>query len=217
MLFPDLYAIDPYEICQYIMGNLVEPTNNVHVSGLIGGYETEGYPHKDVDKCRELLAACGYDGSEISIIMTSEEFANNSDVIEYVVQEMQAAGVNMKINEMDNASYKAIKNGPGFDIASNNYSSYTGDTEHYYLQAIKNTNWVFPEAEEILDTIYSPGTTVEQRYELLSELMRVCWENCPYLFCVSNVNLFAAGKDVSGIRVVPQNSFPLLTEVYFTD
>ena len=212
-----LYAIDPYEICQYIMGNLVEPNNNVHVAKLLGGFETEGYPHKDVDKCRELLAQCGYDGSEISIIMTSEEFANNADVIEYVVQEMQAAGVNMVINEMDNASYKAIKNGPGFDIASNNYSGYTGDTEHYYLQAIKNTNWVFPEAEEILDTIYSPGTTVEQRYELLSELMRVCWENCPYLFCVSNVNLFAAGKDVSGIRVVPQNSFPLLTEVYFTD
>ena len=211
------YAIDPYEICEYIMGNMVEPNNNVHVANLIGGYETEGYPHKDVDKCKELLAECGYDGSEISIIMTSEEFANNADVVEYVMQEMQAAGVNMVINEMDNASYKAIKNGPGFDIASNNYSGYTGDTEHYYLQGIKNTNWAFPEAEEIIDKIYSPGVTEEQRYELLSELMRVCWENSPYLFCASNVNLFAARDDVAGITVVPQNSFPLLSEVYFTN
>ena len=211
------YAIDPYEICQYIMGNLVEPNNNVHVAGLLGGYETEGYPHKDVEKCKEMLAECGYDGSEISIIMTSEEFANNSDVVEFVVQEMQAAGVNMVINEMDNATYKAMKNGPGFDIGSNNYSGYTGDTEHYYLQGIKNTNWSFPEAEEIIDKIYSPGTTEEQRYELLSDLMRVCWENSPYLFCASNVNLFATAKNVKGVQVVPQNSFPLLTEVYFAD
>lgn len=209
------YAIDQPAIAEAILYGYATPSLGLSPQNVGAAVNAGGFPAQDVEKAKELLSACGYDGTEIKIYSNGENFVNNMEVFEVILSMLQDVGVNAKLYEVDGSQWDDIKASGSWDIGSNNLGgTYTGDSELYYTQSLVKQFWKIPEADEMVDSLYQPGITDEQRETTLKELMQFCWDQCPFLWSVDQTLLCARDSHLKGVEVLPMGIYRF-TYAYF--
>ncbi len=204
-----LHAIDHKGIVETILGNMTVSPQNITPMYISGTYDAGGYPDYDPDKAMELAKAAGYNGEEIRIALHSSQFSNDSEVVELIMAELESAGFNVSFNQFDGATWSSqYKKTDAYDISVNGYGgTYTGDSEQYYTQGVRNLGWTFDEAEALLKQIYGEGVTADSREQALQDIIRVCWDETPYLWAAEAVGLWAVNADLSGYEILPHGQF----------
>lgn len=111
------YAIDIESLIQAYAYGYAEESHDIVPSvtdGYLEKWEEEPYYDYDPEKAKELLAASGYNGEEITFIISG-----NYPVLGPVIQaNCQAVGINLKLDTMDHALYASSwYDGTRYDIA----------------------------------------------------------------------------------------------------
>ena len=106
------YAIDKDAIADHILGKTGIATDNAvaeSVNGFIPDYDGPGY---NPDKARELLAAAKADGvpvdREVDFIAMTNQFTYSDEVMQYVVQNLQDVGLNIKLQIAESARWVEV-------------------------------------------------------------------------------------------------------------
>ena len=211
-----IYAIDHQPICDFLLAGVVDSGKSISPLYLRGAYDAGGYPERNVEKAQQLLKEAGYNGEPITFIYSGEQFNNDMEILELIMSELQEVGVNVEYMEVDSSTWKSqYKNSGVYDIACNSYGgTYTGDTEMYYTQGVRDIGWTIEAAEELLKKTYTPGITDEERIKCLEEIMKISWEHKPYLWGSESLGTFAKNPKLEGVFILPtaQISF---TNAYF--
>lgn len=145
------------------------------------------YNQKDVEQTQQLLEEAGYDGEEITIL-TSREYPHYYNAAVAVQQQLEQAGLNVKLDIYDWATLLDRRSDPElWDIF------FTGwDTQvipHGYAFIDSKTEWAgwtnSPEMDELLEEI-GDAATQEEAKEAVAKLQEEFWEYLP----VVNLGLF---------------------------
>ncbi len=211
-----VYAIDHQGIVDAILGGLTKSPRNITPMTIRGTYDAGGYPERDIEKAQQLAKEAGYNGEEIRVALGDSQFNNDVEILEVILAQLGEAGFNVSYQEYDGATWSGqYKKTDAYDISANGYGgTYTGDSEQYYTQGIKNLGLEYEKATELLHSIYTPGVTVESREEALKEMMAVCWDETPYLWAAEGVGLWAVREGLEGVEILPHNQFNFI-KAYF--
>lgn len=204
-----LYAVDHRGIVEAILGGLTVSPQNITPMYIAGTYDAGGYPEYDPDKAMALAKGLGYNGEEIRIAKGGSQFNNDVEVLELILAELQAAGFNATYTEYDGATWSSqYKKTDAYDISVNGYGgTYTGDSEQYYTQGVRNLGWTYEGAEALLKTIYGEGITPEGREQALKDIVKICWDEVPYLWGAEAVGLWAVRDGLQGYEILPHGQF----------
>lgn len=210
-----LYAIDQDAICEYVLGGIVQSAQGIGPMYIDGAYDAGGYPARDIEKAKELAAECGYNGEEIKLMIGGSPFNSSDEVVDEILIEMKEAGFNVVPEEVDSATWSKYKKTGDFDLGLNFFGGpYTGDVEQNYTQGIAGCYWSYEEANALLDEIYTPGITEARRLECLKEIMKISWENVPYLFQSESCGMWAINPNLKGVEIF-QNVQVSFNNAYF--
>lgn len=78
-------------------------------------YEDQGYEY-NMDKAKELVAASGYDGSELSMIVNTGEVLRGAEVAQAIQSMAAEAGLNVMIETLEAATYNERRAAGNYDI-----------------------------------------------------------------------------------------------------
>ncbi len=203
------YAID-YKGIETMLcnGYVVTSTGcNPNVATIRYGYNGGSFPERDVEKARQLAKECGYNGEEILMYYSNAQFARDLEISETIISQLVEAGFNIRVEQIDSASWSEYKKTGNYDLALNFSSgTYTGDTEYYYVQAMgTNGNWSWEYADELLNKCYESGITAEQRGEYLTQIMQYAWEMTPNIWCVDSHLLNAVSDGLNGFQATQES------------
>lgn len=209
------YAIDSAAISDIVLNGLTKSLNCICPDYLTGAYSGETFPARNIETAKKMAKDCGYNGEEIVLIYRSGQFNCDLEIAEILITQLMEAGFNITMKEYDTASWNNIKKSGDYDLCLNGYGgSYTGDTEQYYTQGMKNTYWILDDCEKLIEEIYAGGVSAEERAEKLSRIMEICWEQTPYLWGVEAISLWAVNPALKGYEVYPHAQFDL-SKAYF--
>lgn len=203
------YAIDHRGIVEAILAGMTVSPQNITPMTIAGTYDAGGFPEYDPAKAMELAKALGYNGEEIRIAMPGTQFNNDVEVLEIILAQLQEAGFNVSFTQYDGATWSGqYKKTDAYDISVNGYGgTYTGDSEQYYTQGVRNLGWTFEGAESLLKTIYGDGITADAREQALKDIISICWDEMPYVWAAEAVGLWAVNADLQGYEILPHGQF----------
>lgn len=204
-----LYAVDHRGIVEAILGGMTVSPQNITPMYISGTYDAGGYPEYDPDKAMELAKAAGYNGETIRVALHSSQFSNDSEVVELILAELEGAGFSVSFEQFDGATWSSqYKKTDAYDISVNGYGgTYTGDSEQYYTQGVRNLGWTYAEAEDLLKAIYGEGITPMTREQALKDIIAICWNEVPYLWGAEAVGLWAVREGLQGYEILPHGQF----------
>lgn len=209
------YAIDSTAISQVVLNGMTKSLNGICPDYLVGAAAGETFPERNIETAKQLAKDCGYNGEEIVLVYRSGQFNCDLEIAEILITQLMEAGFNVTMKEYDTATWNNIKKTGEYDLCLNGYGgSYTGDTEQYYTQGMKNTYWDLTECDALIAEIYAGGVSAEERAEKLTQIMDICWEQVPYLWGVEAISLWAVNPSLKGYEVYPHAQFDL-SKAYF--
>lgn len=212
------YAIDNQGILDNILNGFVEPAVGIcpELDSIAYTYAGGAYLDYDPEKAAQLAKECGYNGEEILFLYSSEQFTCDLEIAELIVSLLNEAGFNVKLEQVDSATWNAnYKGSSSYDIALNSCGgTFIGDSEYYYTPVLNGVGWKWDEAEELLTKAYASGVTEELRGEYLTELMKFAWEQTPYLWASECKLLYAADSHLKNFDVLPTGGM-IFEKAYF--
>ena len=212
------YAIDHAGILSQLLYGYCAPSRGVTTTSeaLNNVYISEGYPERDIAKAQEMAAACGYNGEEIKLYYISGRFTNDLEITELIISQLQEAGFNVSMKEIESASWSSIRPTSEYDIALNSCSgSFTGQPTDYVTQVLGNSaGWHWDDVDELIDKCYSEGTTEEMFGDYMVEALEKCWNYMPYLWAAENTYLYAANPHLKGAEYLA-TGYIRLENAYF--
>lgn len=115
------YAIDRESICKDLLYETATPATTFIPKGLLG-YNENATPYEyNPEKAKQLLAEAGYpDGIELEAT-DNTKYPTYSKVIVAIQDQAKAAGINIKINQVDNAAWADIKRSGQLTMAISNW------------------------------------------------------------------------------------------------
>lgn len=212
------YAIDHEGILSQLLYGYCEGAHGVTTTtkALNNVYVSEGYPTRDIAKAQQMAADCGYNGEEIKLYYISGQFTNDLEITELIVSQLQEAGFNVKMQEIESASWSSIRPTSEYDIALNSCSgSFTGQPTDYVTQVLGNSaGWHWDDVDELIAKCYSEGTTEEQFGEYMVEALEKCWNYMPYMWAAENTFLYAVNPHLKGAEYLA-TGYIRLENAYF--
>lgn len=205
------YAIDRQAIVDAIVGNGV--VSNWVVPQKTTGYrETDGYEY-DPAKAAELMAEAGYDGSPITLQITSGNVPKSEEIGQAVMSYLQAAGFNVTIEQMETAAYNdarfsgqytvqlcsfAYSNGETWKIMD----EIVGRTDFFKTNIVRDEAWaIFDEAMVEMD--------LEKRDALMQDGYALVFEDYDPLYLYDRVNAIGVADNLEGLVLNTDATFEL--------
>lgn len=166
-------------------------------------YSTEGdesYNTYDPELAKEYLEECGYDGSEITVMVSSDytDFNNLGIAME---QELEAVGINVNLLVVDWPTQQSYRTDPSkYDIFVTTFTPIASPTDLLYLQA----SWPGWSDDETLSDYMSQiqsSTDADQAKEIWDECQAYCWdEYLPIIKVADKYTYDAMTKNMSDLR-----------------
>jgi len=213
------YAVDKDAYIQVVKdgyGNLLDSTMSTEVQHYA---EQETYDF-DLDKANELMAEAGYEsGFEVEIWgnTTSETVKG----MEFIKQQLEQINIDVKIQSMEEGTLSdeiytpetpeeskvqlwyvswspssGDADGATRSLFSNEYFPPNGSNSAYYDND-DVTKWI-NDANEAID--------VEEQKELYEKIQETVYEDAPWIFLATDVNLSAQQDHLEGVYVLPDGS-----------
>lgn len=212
------YAIDHAGILSQLLYNYCPGARGVSstASSINNVYISEGYPERDIAKAKQMAADCGYNGEEILLYYISGQFTNDLEITELIVSQLQEAGFNVTMKEIESASWSSVRPTNEYDIALNSASgSFTGQPTDYVTQVLGNSaGWHWDDVDELIDKCYSEGTSEEMFGDYMVEALEKCWNYMPYVWAAENIYLYGVDPHLKGAEFLA-TGYIRLENAYF--
>ncbi|MCX2730141.1 ABC transporter substrate-binding protein [Saccharopolyspora sp. NFXS83] len=219
------FAIDGRTLIDDVFTGSVAPATGPVPGTLAGAVRTGEYVH-DPRRAQELLAAAGVrDGDlKLRIIWESGEFANDTTVMEAVLQMLRQVGVRAELRQFepggDIAQWRQGRGGD-WDVIGNGLSTPTalavsalqgmyGGTPEDERTRDTYQGYVFPQVADLIDRATSEVDPAV-RQDLLARSQQAVWDTWPCLWAFVPRVVLAHRQRVAGLSLEPTNSYELAT------
>lgn len=166
------YAIDREALCRDLMYGTATPAKTFIPEGLLGYNKDVAAYEYNPEKAKQLLSEAGHpDGIEL-IVQDNTKYPTYSKVIVAIQDQAKAAGINIKINQVDNAAWADMKRSGKVNMAVSNWYVDYADPDGMIYQTMsqimtqQNSNfYADTEFNELLDK--ARATTDEAEREAM--------------------------------------------------
>lgn len=195
------YAIDRQAIVDAIVGNGVVATWAVPQKTT--GYR-EGFAYEyDPEKAAELMAEAGYDGSPITLQITTGNVPKSDEIGQAVQSYLQMAGFNVNIEQMETAAYNDARFAGEYTIQLCSFAYTNGETwkimdeivgriDFFKMHIDREEAWtIFDEAMVEMD--------MEKRDALMQDGYALVVEEYDPLYLYDRVNAIGVASNLEGV------------------
>ncbi|MCI8622601.1 MAG: ABC transporter substrate-binding protein [Provencibacterium sp.] len=213
------YAIDRHVICETLFGDYEGTPCTAPLHPLTFGYTDLGVIERDVEKAKSLLAEAGYaDGFDLTVM--TGNYAKSTQVCEIMKEQLAEVGINLILDVVENATFKANLNGvtpdqfkwgmfnmgagPGSVDADEGlrrlYTTPTGETNE------NNYGWYSNAKVDELLNAAAITTDSEERLKLYAEAQQILYIDDPVgIWLNDRKNIYVMSDKVENFSVEVKN------------
>lgn len=206
------YAIDRETIvndivgCGYAMDNAIFET----YLGYTPNYE---YAYKyDPDLAEQCLEEAGYDGSEIVLTYSPDDFSQADEIAQAIQYMANAVGFNVVLNSVDGAQSRTLMDAAAYDIMYTGWGNTSGDPYKVFtMWAVDKWNNQYDNDEflDLCQRICDNGDR-EERIQLMEEAFQIVTaEVAPRISLYQQATFVAYDSGISGINFYADGSAAL--------
>ena len=200
------YAIDKDQLIKVVLRGEAVPMVSPFPKGVAGGY-VEGLPpyNYDPDKARALLAQAGYpDGFSISFNAPDGRYLQDKQVAEAIAGQLEKVGIKADLETVEWSTYVQ-------GIVGRKYQLFLLSQGGLQVGPAVQTNWssrikgiawqgyTNPTVDDLIDTA-SKQVDVQQRTATYEQLMRLVWDDSPWIFLYHQQDIYGIGSRVQSFR-----------------
>jgi len=185
----------------------------------IFGYSAQTPYSRDVERARELLADAGIEeGTTVTLYHPTGRYSQDALVAEVVRAQLADVGLNVELQTLEWTQYVPHVRRPkpenNIQFAMLGWGVPTMDADYALYALFHSTeappgfNGAFynnPEVDRLLDEARSTLDT-ETRQGLYAEAIATIWEDAPWLFLYSEIQVTAVRSNVTGFIIQPDES-----------
>jgi ABC-type transport system substrate-binding protein len=182
----------------------------------IFGYKANSPYARDVARARELLAEAGVaEGTSVTLYHPTGRYIQDALVADAVRSQLREVGLEVELRTLEWPQYVPFVRAPAADnqvqFAMLGWGTPTMDADYALFALFHSSefppgfNGAFyenPEVDRLLDEARI-NTDVDARRELYAQALDIIWEDAPWLFLYSEVQLTAIRTNVEGFVVHP--------------
>ncbi len=161
---------------------------------------SDSYETYDIDLAKQYLEECGYDGSEITVLCSSEyPVCNNTGIA--IEQQLEEAGINVNLLVVDwPTQQEYVKQADKYDIFITWFTPCSAPTDILYLQSTWE-GWSDDATLQDYLTQIAASTDETEAYELWNECQAYCWdEYLPIIKIADMYNYSVVTDQVAGLK-----------------
>lgn len=212
------YAVDNDAIVASLFENAAIPSLAPFASPIFGYSEQTPYT-RDVEKARELLAEAGIEeGTTVVLYHPTARYSQDALVADAVRSQLREVGLEVELRTLEWTQYPSYvrRAAPENDIqfAMLGWGTPTMDADYalyglfHSSQVPPGFNGSFysnPEVDAMLDGARST-LDADEREALYADAIATIWEDAPWLFLYSEIQVTAVRSNVEGFVVHPDES-----------
>jgi len=223
------YAVDNEAIVEQVMDGAGSPSD-APISPDIFGYEGQEPYEYDPDRARELLEEAGYeDGFSTTFHHPEGRYMMDTTVAQAIQSQLADVGIDAELETMEWATYLEFLDEAPEDAEHEMYllgwGSVTGDADYGLYALFHSSEWApygsdysylgDDRVDELLEEArINPAP--EDREGVYAEAIEIIWEEAPWLFLHSEVQINAVREGVEGLIHHPRE-FIFAGEAYFEE
>ncbi len=203
------YAIDRQAIVDAVYYGWADPDDDPLPSGYLGADpDVQIYPNRpDIAKAKELLTKAGYpNGFKTTIITSAKENLRRETQI--VAEQLKKAGINAKIEQLDQATYvKRVRGASDFEVELEDIGIMSMDPDStFWWFHHSDTVRMHGHENPITDKLLEQGR-IEQdpakRFQVYQDVTKQILKESPYVYVahVSKVNVYTTA--LKGYKITP--------------
>lgn len=209
------YAVDVESIVAQLFDNAAR-VSDAPMAPPIFGYSAQTPYARDVDRARELLAEAGVaEGTTVTLYHPTGRYIQDALVADAIRSQLLEVGLNVELRTLEWPQYVPFVRAEAPDnqvqFAMLGWSTPTMDAD-YALYALFHSsqvppgfNGAFYENPEVDALLDQARTVADQdlRRDLYAQAIATIWEDAPWLFLYSEVQVTAIRNNVEGFVVHP--------------
>lgn len=218
------YAIDKKAFGQIVFNGFVDPLKSIIAPNTQFYSEQKSYDY-DVEKAKSLLKEAGYpDGFKTTLWL-----GNNSTSIkvgEFIQQQLAKVGVTVSVVPQESATlsnrlFATPKDKSEVELYYGGWSPSTGDAdwgirpllaEESLPPASYNTAfYINKESDKYIQAALQTSDP-KARADAYAKVQKILWDDAPWAFLSTDVNIYATRSNISGIQVLPDGSYAVSPE-----
>jgi len=212
------YAVDKDAIAASLFDGAALVSEAPFAPGIFG-YSTQEPYARDLDKARELLDEAGVEeGATLVLYHPTERYPQDALVADAVRAQLAEVGLDVELRTLEWPQYVPFVRQPLEDntvqFAMLGWGVPTMDADYALFALFHSSshppgfNGAFydnPEVDELLEFARST-LDQEERQAAYAEAIEIIWEDAPWLFLYSTIQVTAVRSDVEGFVVHPDES-----------
>jgi peptide/nickel transport system substrate-binding protein len=212
------FAVDKDAIANSLFDGAAR-ASDAPIAPAVFGYAAQEPYARDVERARELLAEAGIEeGTTVVLYHPTERYPQDALVADAVRSQLGEVGLNVELRTLEWPQYvpHVRREKPENDIqfAMLGWGTVTMDADYGLFALFHSSehppgfNGAFydnPEVDALLDAARST-LDVEERQALYADAISIIWEDAPWLFLYSEIQVTAIRNNVSGFIVHPDES-----------
>ncbi len=223
------YAVDNESIVEQVMQGAGRPSD-APISPDIFGYSQQERYEYNPERARELLAEAGYpDGFEMTFHHPVGRYMMDDVIAQAIQSQLADVDVDVNLQTLEWATYLEFMNVPPEEAEHElfilGWGAVTGDADYGLYALFHSDEWVphgsnrsyygKDEVDQLLEEArINPDP--EAREEIYAEAIELIWEDAPWIFLHSEVQINAVRDNVEGLIHHPRE-YISAREAYFTD
>jgi peptide/nickel transport system substrate-binding protein len=200
------YAIDKDQLIKVVLRGEAVPMMSPFPKGVAGGY-VEGLPQYgyDPDKAKALLTQAGYpDGFSISFKAPDGRYLQDKAVAEAVAGQLEKVGIKADLETVEWSTYVQGIVGRKYELflLSQGGLQVGPAVQTNWSSRIKGIAWqgyTNAMADELIDAA-AKQVDVQKRTATYEQLMRLEWDDSPWIFLYHQQDIYGVGSRVKNFR-----------------
>ncbi len=223
------YAVNNVSIVENIMDGAGRPSD-APISPDIFGYSAQERYEFNPYRARELLAEAGYeDGLEVDFYYPAGRYMMDETIAQAVQSQLADVGIDANMINLEWTTYlETLDQAPeeaDHDMYLLGWGTVTGDADYGLYALFHSSQWAplgndysylgNEEVDELLDKArVTPD--VDARLAAYEEAIEIIWDQAPWIFLHSEVQLDGVNNRVEGLIHHPRENI-IATEAYFVE
>ena len=197
-----IYAVDHEPLAQALSSGYSHSIDGLGMPFTKGYRATGGFPERDVEKAKQLLADSSYNGETVRMYV-SNQFYNDVMILEAIKTQLEEVGINCSLEECDSGTWKTIRDAHEYEIGVNNGGTTIGDASFYYTQNRTTFGYQTDECEAILAAMADPSLSDEEYTEMIGDLLETFMESDPFVWVATCPYVYGMIDNISGVEFIP--------------
>jgi ABC-type transport system substrate-binding protein len=212
------YAVDVEAIVRDLFDGAAR-VSDAPIAPAVFGYSAQPAYARDLDRARELLRDAGIEeGTTVTLYHPTGRYIQDALVADAVRAQLREVGLNVQLQTLEWTQYvphvRAVKPDNDVQFAMLGWGTVTMDADYGLFALFHSSehppgfNGAFyenPEVDRLLDEA-RVVLDADARQQLYAEAIEIIWNDAPWLFLYSEVQLTAIRTNVDGFIVHPDES-----------